>query len=63
MYTIMICENNLQPDLCCLDYRAMEWHGPDGPRGFCAGEYRYPSIRRNIPVIIPKEYNVYNYDM
>jgi hypothetical protein len=31
MYTAMIFENNLQPDLCCLDYRAVQRLGPDGP--------------------------------
>ena len=28
MYRIMICENNLQLDLCCLDYGAVgQWSG------------------------------------
>ena len=63
MYAIMICENNPQPDLCCVDYRAMEWLSPDGLQGFGVIKYRYPNIRRNIPLIIPKEYNVYNYDL
>jgi len=59
----MICENNLQPDLCCLYYGAMEWPGLDGPWGFGAVEYRYPSICSNIPVILPEEYNAYSYDL
>ena len=63
MYTFMICEYNQQSDFCWLDHGAVEWHGRDGPRGFGAGLYGYPSIRRNIPVILLKEYNVYDYDL
>ena len=48
----MICENNLQPDLCCLYYGAMEWPGLDGPWGFGAVEYKYLSIYSNILVIL-----------
>ena len=63
MYTPMICEYNLQPDLCCVDHRTVEWLGTNGPWGFGAGQYRYPSVRSNIPVILLGEYNVYNYDL
>ena len=63
MYTIMICEYNLQTDLCCLDHSAVEWLGPEGPRGFGAGKYRYASVWSNIPVIPVEEYKVYNYDL
>jgi hypothetical protein len=59
MYTIMICEYNLQPDLCCLDHRAVEWLIPNRPWGFGTGEYRYPGICSNIPIILLEEYNVY----
>jgi hypothetical protein len=34
----MICENNLQPDLCRLDYSAVERLGRDGASGFGAVE-------------------------
>jgi hypothetical protein len=61
MDTIMICEYNLQPDLCCLDYGAVEWLSTDGLWCFGAGNHRCPSIL--IPVILPEEYNVYNYDL
>ena len=63
MYTIMVCENNLQPTFCCLDHKAMEWPGPEGPQEFGTGQYRYPSICSNIPEILLEEYNVYNYDL
>ena len=63
MDMIMICEYNPQPDLCYLEYRAVQWLGPNGPHAFGGIEYMYPSIRSIIPVIIPKEYNVYNYDL
>ena len=63
MYAIMICEYNLQTDLCCLYHSVAKWLGPAGPRGFGTGKYRYPSIRSNIAVILLKEYNVYNYDL
>ena len=63
MYTIMICEYNLQPDLCCLDHRAVDWFGPEGLRGLGTRKDRYPSIFSNIPVILLEEYNVYNYDL
>ena len=59
MYTIMICEYNLQPDLCCLDHRAVEWLISNSPWGFVASEYRYLGICSNIPVILLEEYNVY----
>ena len=59
----MICEYNLQSDLCCLDHRAVEWLGLTSPWGFGAGEYRYPSTPNHIPVILQQEYNVYNYDL
>ena len=51
----MICEYYIQSDLCCLDHGAVEWFGLDGPWGFGAGEYKYPSTLNNIPVILPKE--------
>jgi hypothetical protein len=63
MYRVRICENNLQTDLCCLDYRAVQWVGRDGPRGFGAVEDRYLSICSNMSVIPSKEFNVYNYDL
>jgi hypothetical protein len=63
MYTVMICENNLQPDLFCLDYRAVRRLGRDGPSGFGAIKWMYPSIRSNIPVIPSEESNVYSYDL
>ena len=63
MCTIMICEYNQQSDLCWLDDGAVEWPSPDGPWGFGDGEYRYPSIHSNIPVIIPEEYYIYIYDL
>ena len=59
MYTIMICEYNLQPDLCCLYHRAVDWFSPEGLRGFGAGQSKYPSTHSNIPVIPPEEYYVY----
>ena len=55
----MICEYNLQIDLCCLDHRAVERSGPKGPRGFGAGKYRYLLVRSNIPVKALEEYKVY----
>jgi hypothetical protein len=63
MYTVMICENNLQPDLFCPDDRAVRRLGPDGPSGFGAVELMYPSIHTNIPVIPSEESNVYSYDL
>ena len=60
---MMICYNNLQSDLCCLNHGAVEWFGPDGPWGSGAIAYRYLSICCNIPVILLEEYNVYNYDL
>ena len=59
----MICEYNLQWDLCCLDYSTMEWLCPHGPQGIGAGKDTYLSISSNIPVILLKEYNVYDYDL
>jgi hypothetical protein len=59
----MICENNLQPDLLCLDCKAVQRLGRDGPSGFGAIEKMYPSIRSNIPVIPSEEYNVYSHDL
>jgi hypothetical protein len=63
MYTVMICENNLQPDLFCLDHRAVRRLSRDGPSGFGAIKWMYPSIRSNIPVIPSEESNVYSYDL
>jgi hypothetical protein len=38
MYTVTICENNLQADLFGLDCKAVQRLGPDGPSGFGAVE-------------------------
>ena len=57
----MIYQYNLQPDLCCVDYGAVKWPSPDSPQGSSTIEYRYLSIFCNILVILPEEYNVYNY--
>ena len=59
----MICEYNPQPDLCYLEYRAVQWLGPDSPQAIGGIEYMYPSICSIISVIPSKESNVYNYDL
>ena len=42
----------IQPNLCCLNYRAVQWLGCGGSWGFSGTEYRYLSIHSNISEII-----------
>jgi len=60
---MLICENNVQPNVCCLDCKAMERLSPTSTRGFGGVKYRYLHIPSNTSVILSKESNVYNYDL